>query len=51
MMLECAAVPSKESKFMKGFTLATIIVPVKLTKLIFLTVISCCGELVLRFGF
>ena len=45
-MPECAAVPSKESKLMKDFMLATVIVPVKLTKLIFLLVISRCGELV-----
>lgn len=46
-----AAVPSKESKFMKDFTSATVIIPVQLTKLIFLSVMSCCGELVLRFVF
>lgn len=51
MMPKCAAVLCKESKSMKGFTSATITVPVKLTELIFLIVISCCGELVLRFGF
>lgn len=50
-MPECAAAPSRESKYMKGFTSAAIIVPVKLAKTIFLIVISCCGELLLRFGF